>query len=463
MLLLFYSVYKRRLYCFIALFGLCTNAPAATISSAAQLSSDLDRLVSAYEATYGFAGTVKVVAGNDEVWTASFGLADRAFAIPNAPSYRYSINSISKTFTALAVLLLVQDGKLDLHAPIGQHLEYLQAPWKDTITAHQLLTHTTGLPRESGIAAHEQISLREQVVKLVDRQRLAFEAGSQYAYSNSGFTLLGALIEEVAQTSYTNFITERILVPLQLVDTGVYRANSPVLKQATPYRITSSGIEFAQRTKHLGDNAGGGLYSNPNDLYRYVRAIETNQLLKPELTDLMLKAHFEIDKSEFATYGWTIKMFGDDLIYFASGSGQGSKSVLIRSAETKHFIAITSNWGNTPILMLLRDIYFVLTDQDYQLPDASGLARPADYAGKIGDYEFDETELKKQLGIHHSVLRLHQVEGRLFLDDELLSQKAEQVLGLTYTDELKIHFNENRMVVNINGHQIIGNRVGADH
>jgi CubicO group peptidase (beta-lactamase class C family) len=420
---------------------------------------DFAKLVSAYQETFGFSGTVKVVANEQTLFEKSYGLANRSFGIANTPSTRMSINSISKTFTALAVMQLVEAGNIDLHVPIANYLPYLDAPWENTVTVHHLLTHSSGLPRESGVQAHDDLSLRAQVVQLVAAQELAFSPGEQYSYSNSGIILLGAIIEQVTGQEYVDVITAKIIQPLQLADTGVYQGRGVVARQAEPYRLTRSGVEAAQRSKHWGENAGGGLYSTPSDLYRFVLALEHHELLSQELTELMFTPHLKSGETDAEGYAWSLKKFGDADMHFAAGSGYGTKSVMVRLPASKDFIAITSNWGNTPVLNMLGDIFMLLQGQQVTPPDSNQLAKSVNFASNIGSYQFDPQQLQQQLMMAESVIKLHAFEGKLFLNDELLTSKGEGVLGLTYTDELRITFDGAQMVIEINGNRLVGDKL----
>lgn len=440
----------------LSLIGLQTPALSSTPQ---QLPEQLHELVSAYQNTYGFSGTVKVVQGDHPTFEQSYGLANRSFGIANTPATRNSINSISKTFTAFGLLLLVDEGKLNLDKPIGFYLPYLSASWKEQVTVHHLLTHSSGLPRESGVRAHDELSLKQQATQLVDKQELLFTPGSQYGYSNSGLILLGALLEEISGQSYSRFITQRVLEPMDLQDTGYYEGRNVVERQATPYRMSSSGLEFAQRSKHYGGNAGGGLYSTPNDLYQYVRAIESYELLSEESTALLFAPHIKSGETDAEGYAWSIKQFGDETLYFAAGSGYGTKSVMIRAPQSKDFIAITSNWGNTPILNMLADIYLTLKGQMVEPPDANKLAKPANYQQQLGSYRFNPEQTKMHLGMATETIKLHAHENKLFMNDELMANKGEGVIGLTYTDELTIRFDRERMVIRINGNELVGERL----
>lgn len=442
----------------LALALLAFASSQAFAATAKPTPQEFDELLQAYHATYGFTGTVKVVQGDKPMFEKSYGLANRSFGIKNTPNTRNSINSISKTFTAFGILLLREEGKLELHESIGTYLPYLTAPWKDEITVHHLLTHSSGLPRESGVQPHNEFTLKQQTQQLVDKQELLFEPGSQYGYSNSGLILLGALLEQVSAQDYGTFITERVIRPMGLSNTGYYEGRNVVDNQATPYRMTSTGLEFAQRSKHYGGNAGGGLYSTASDLYNYVLAIESHELLSEASTALLFTPHIQSGETDAEGYAWSIKQFGDETLYFAAGSGYGTKSVMIRAPQSKDFIAITSNWGNTPILNMLADVCLTLKGRQVEPPEARQLAQPKDYEQYLGVYVFDAVQMKMHLGMNAETVKLHTFENKLFMNDELMATKGEGVIGLTYTDELTIEFGDKTMLITINGNELKGAR-----
>lgn len=416
--------------------------------------SQLKKVATAYEAVYGFSGNLLIVQSDSSLLEASYGLADRETQVKNNSRTRFSINSISKTFTALAVLQLWEANKIDLHAPVIEYLPNLKSTWASQVTPHHLLTHTSGLPRESGIQPSDQLNFAQQL-DLIAAQELSFDPGSRYQYSNGGIIILGALIEKASGLTYGDYLDQHIMGALQLSDTGYYRGKAAVVNQATPYRFTANGLEEAQRSKHLGDNAGGGLYSNPRDLYQYVLGLEQHLVLSEASTELLFKEHVQSGDTDREAYAWSIKYFGEEKIYFSAGSGYGTKSVIIRMPGSGDYIGITSNWGNTPILALLRDLYLSLRGVEVELPTTDTLAKPENYVQQLGTYEFDQATLMQNLGLDKSTIQLQEFEGKVFLDDELLTDH-NGMLRLTYTDELTIRFEKSLMILEMNGQVMKG-------
>lgn len=443
----------------VLLTGAAGAVSALTPSSQNATRAKLSELAQAYADVYGFSGTIKVVQQGEPLLLASYGLANREFAVPNKADVRFSINSVSKIFTVAALLQLADAGNVKLDAPVARYIPELTAGWAETVTVHHLLTHSSGLPRESGIQAHQDLSLREQIEQLVNKQQLLFAPGSRYEYSNSGVVLLGRIIETVSNRPFSVYVTENIIKPLNLTDTGVYEGDKVVARQATPYRVTPAGIASAGRAKHLGENPGGGLYSTVEDLHKFMLALEQHKVLSPQMTKLMFQPHIQSADGDAHGYGWTLKPFADQLMYFAAGSGFGTKSVMLRLTEQDDFIAITANWGNTPILQLMAGLFFVLNELDYKLPDKRNLAPVAAFADKLGRYAFVEGELQKHLMMQSNLVTLQAIDGKLFLNDELMALAADNKLKLTYTDEVNIDFEPGIIKIVINGNVLLGQKV----
>jgi CubicO group peptidase (beta-lactamase class C family) len=417
----------------------------------------LSDVVRAYEQVHGFSGAVRVAIGDRILLDTALGYADRSFGIPNTRNTRFSINSISKTFVALAFVLLEKEGLLDTDDPVNHYIPELAADWSPKIRLHHLLSHTSGLPREFGIPADEVLTLEEQW-PLIGQLDLMFASGERYSYSNAGYALLGLVLERVTGQDFGQVIQERILEPLALDHTGVYQGRSVVRDQAVPYRITGRGLEFAPRSKHYGENPGGGMYSTVDDLHRYVRALHRDDFPGADVRRDLFSIRSATSPGEWEAFTWSLKAYRDDTLRLAAGSGYGTKSAIVYSPGRDMFIGITSNFGNVPVLDLLRDLLFAADSVAFDLPDAANLARPEDHRDMLGRYCFDGEALRQLIGIEAPCVTLHEVDGRLFLEDELLSDMGQGRLGLSYTRELWILPVEGKMIISLNGTEITGKR-----
>ena len=434
---------------------LLTLLSTATVNAEKQI--DYAQIMQAYVDVYDFSGTVLIYSKSQNQFMESYGLANKSFQIPNSSQTRFSINSISKLFTTILALKLREEGILDFSKTVHDYLPDENITWGKQVTIHHLLSHRSGLPRESGIQSTDSLSFEQQIQQFKNQQ-LLFKPGEKYEYSNFGIAVLGAIIEKASNAHFNDLIQEKIIEPLSLRNTGMYLGKNFVLNQATPYRISTQGIIEEQRSKHFGDNAGGGMYSTTTDLRTLILAIFKQKIISQQSTELMLKNHSS-QSEEASAYGFSIQQFGTDTIYLAAGSGYGTKSVIMYSPNNDLYIGITSNWGNTPIFNILRDLYLNAFEEKITLPEKSNLASADTYQKYFGSYQFNPEEVKKHIQAKNSVFVLHEINGKLFLDDELLVEKNAGQLGFTYTDELTIRFLENRkMQILINGNSLSGKK-----
>src|SRR5690606_17204118 len=192
----------------------------------AQTKADkIDKLVSTY-AEYGkFNGSVLVADKGNVIYKKGFGLADMEWNIPNQPDTKHRLGSITKQFTAVLIMQLVEQGKLQLHVPVTTWLPDYPKKNGDIITIHHLLTHTSGIPNMTSCPGFIKDVSRNaytpaQLVKISADSTLEFKPGERFAYSNSGYLLLGHIIEKVTGKSYEQVLQEHILTPLGMTNTG---------------------------------------------------------------------------------------------------------------------------------------------------------------------------------------------------------------------------------------------------
>src|SRR6202162_4055882 len=189
-------------------------------------------------------GTVLVARGGEVLFSKGHGRADLEWDVPNSPSTKFRLGSVTKQFTAASILLLLERGKLKVTDPVKQHMQDAPAAW-DKITIFNLLTHPSGIPNFTSFpdyAAQEPFATTPE--KLVARFRdkpLDFQPGEKWSYSNSGYVLLGYLIEKASGETYEKFVQENIFGPLAMKDSG-YDSNSAVIaRRAAGYAPGKDG------------------------------------------------------------------------------------------------------------------------------------------------------------------------------------------------------------------------------
>ncbi|WP_170181951.1 serine hydrolase domain-containing protein [Phreatobacter stygius] len=234
-----------------------------------------------------FAGAVLVARDGKVLLERAWGLADRARNLPATVETRFRIGSMSKMFTAVAVLQLVEAGKLGLDDTVGRHLAgYPNRAIAETVTIRQLLTHTGGTGDIFGPGfAENRHNLRthDDYVRLYGERAPDHPPGAGQRYSNYGFILLGALIETASGMSYDDYVRRHLFEPAGMTSTGSLPESEAVPERAVGY--ISRGNELVPNSDTLpwrGTSAGGG-YSTVGDLLRFVEALQAGRLISPAL------------------------------------------------------------------------------------------------------------------------------------------------------------------------------------
>jgi len=251
----------------------------------------MDEVVQSYVSNGQVTGSVLVARGGDVLFSKGYGLANREWDIPNAPDTKFRIGSVTKQFTAAAILLLQERGKLKIDDPVKTHLPDAPEAW-DKITVFHLLTHTSGIPSFTSFSEYPQMRLIdtpvEQVVAKFRDRPLEFEPGEKWAYSNSGYLLLGYLVEKVSGQSYAAFVQENIFTPLGMKDSG-YDSNSAVIaRRASGYTPRPGGPVNADFVHMSIPHGAGALYSTTEDLLRWEQGLFGGKLLSAESLQKMI-------------------------------------------------------------------------------------------------------------------------------------------------------------------------------
>jgi CubicO group peptidase (beta-lactamase class C family) len=236
----------------------------------------------------GFAGSVLVARGERVLLRRGYGLADRARQVANTARTRFCVASMGKMFTGVAVAQLVGRGRLAFTDTVGAHLPGFPPEIADRITVDQLPTHTAGMGdvlRRTPDGPPPPVTLAEQLRRIA-AEPLLFEPGTRFGYSNSGFIVLGGIIERVTGRRYPDYVRDHVFRPAGMVDTAirVYRA-ADVPGMAHGY----NGATGADTSEDLQiGNPSGGAYSTVVDMYRFARALTRHRLLSPALTDTVV-------------------------------------------------------------------------------------------------------------------------------------------------------------------------------
>jgi len=328
------------------------------------LEAKLDQHVSAYAKLDRYTGSVLVMRADKVLLRKGFGMGNRSWGIPNDPGTRFRIASITKQFTAAAVLLLEQDGRLKTDDLISQYLPDAPDSWR-AITIHNLLTHTSGIKSYTNLPdfadrARRPIS-KKDMPKLLYPIALEFPVGSKFAYSNSGYFLLGLIIEQVSGVDYEEFLSRRIFKPLGMVDTGYFEHRRAIPRMSEGYLPGGDRPPFFDTSWPY---AAGGLYSTVDDLGRWANSLDADALLTEPSKKKMFTAY-----SRDYGYGWSIERRGGKLVTHHGGGLEGFNTVIERVPEERLTVIALGN-QNGPVQQLGNELVEIVQGNAVEAPKA---------------------------------------------------------------------------------------------
>jgi CubicO group peptidase (beta-lactamase class C family) len=306
-----------------------------------------------------------LVAHNGMVFAKGYGLADKETRIPNTPQTRFRLGSVTKQFTAMAILLLQDQGRLRVQDPICRSIPACPTDWLP-ITIEQLLTHTSGIPDytnfpDFAVTWTHAVTVEELIARFKDRP-LDFTPGSRFRYSSSGYVLLGSIIEHVSGESYAAFLQTHIFAPLQMHNTG-YDTTSPALPQhATGYY---QGYVRPALYDMSVLYAAGALYSTVEDLALWDQALVQHRLISAQSLAAMFSVHVPCPPSgspggcllsadQGYGYGWFIAAEPQGKLIYHVGHIDGFLSYNGFYAGKNLAVVVLSNLETTDVLSIGR-------------------------------------------------------------------------------------------------------------
>jgi CubicO group peptidase (beta-lactamase class C family) len=382
--------------------------------AAATTAEKIDALLTAYNKQRFFNGSALVAENGKVILRKGYGLANMEWQIPNTPDTKFRLGSITKQFTSMVIMQLVGEGKIKLDDKMTVYLPEYRKETGDKVTIRHLLTHTSGIPSYTSMPGFFQNKSRDpykvdDFVKQYASGDLEFEPGSKYVYNNSGYFLLGAIIEKVTGKSYAEAVKERIFDPLGMKDTGYDRWNTIIPKRATGYQLTPNGYETAPYLDMSIPYAAGSLYSTVDDLYKWDRALYTDKLLSADLKKTMYTPVL----NDYA-FGWQVRPLKLDdqkteVATIAHGGGiNGFNTTEIRIPATESLVVLLDNTSRGDKLdAAARGIIDILHGIEPPAPKASIvdeiLKSPADAAARYRDiktkspqaFDFSEPEVNR--------------------------------------------------------------------
>ena len=364
----------RSLFRLAVFFGLIHSLATAQFPDKA---AKIDQLARQYADCCQFTGTVLVSEHDKVIFKGGYGLANREWNIPNAPDVKFRVGSITKQFTSMLVLQQVAKGSIKLDGHISDYLPYYRKDTGSRVTIAQLLSHTSGIPSYTDDpkffpdVSRNYYAVDDFVTKFCSGD-LQFEPGTKFHYDNSGYFVLGAILEHVTGKKYEDLLQENILTPVGMRDTGYDHWATIIAKRASGYQETFDGIENAPYLDMALPYAAGSLYSTVEDLYKWDQALYTDKLLPADLKRKLFTPNLE----EYG-FGWAIHVIAKDqpspgkTMITHGGGINGFNTNEVRLVDDHSLIVIFNNTPGADLNQFARDIRTILYGQEPSAPKGS--------------------------------------------------------------------------------------------
>jgi CubicO group peptidase (beta-lactamase class C family) len=395
----------KRIAIFFCIALLCTFSAEMSAQNKAE---KIDELLKAYNNLRIFNGSVLVAEKGEVILKNGYGYANFEWEIPNSADTKFRLGSVTKQFTAMLILQLVEESKLNLDDKVSEYLDYYPKDKADKITIHHLLTHSSGIPSYTNNPDFHRNHSRtrytpEDFIKTFMDEKLDFEPGSKFNYSNSGYFVLGAIIEKISGKTYDENLRFRIFNKAGMNNSGYDHNDIIIEKKAAGYNRLINIYRNAPFIDMSTPYSAGSLYSTVEDLYLWDQVLYTNKLLSKENLNKMFTPYIKTDLGFLYGYGWGVenKKIGNKVdsvrVISHGGSIYGFNSLIVRLVDDKNLIVLLNNTGNTNLSEIAGKIERILYDQPYEMPQKpliDNLAEKVDEEGIASGIEFFKSSLK---------------------------------------------------------------------
>jgi len=347
----------------------------------------MDQVIQSFVADKQFMGAVLVARGNDILLDKGYGFANLEWNVPDSPKTKFRLGSITKQFTAASILLLEERGKLSVNDPVKKYMADAPAAW-DKVTIFNLLTHTSGIPSFTSFSDYAKLepfsaTPAELVARFHDKP-LDFQPGEKWSYSNSGYVLLGYLIEKISGESYAQFVQDNIFKPLGMADSG-YDSNSAVIQnRASGYSPGQNGIVNAGYIDMTVPLSAGGLYSTTEDLFRWEQGLFGGKLL----SQASLKKMTTPFKNDYA-FGLIVRAVKDHEEIAHGGGIEGFNTMLAYYPDDKLTVIVLANVNGSAPQEIATDLYTIAEGGTVVLISERKAVKidPKIFDGYVGSYQ----------------------------------------------------------------------------
>jgi CubicO group peptidase (beta-lactamase class C family) len=435
----------------LSLFAFITpNYGQADSQSSAKNEKGLETQVNAYVKPYldvgGFNGSVLIAKKGKVLLSKGYGMANYELNVPNTPQSKFHIASVSKTFTAAAVLLLEERGMLKVSDSLTKFIP--DYPNGDKITVHHLLTNTSGVPNINDFPEYDEWSkfphTPEDLIKKFKNKPLDFEPGTrEYTESNSNYNLLAFIIEKLSGKSYGKFLEENIFAPLNMKDSGHDASPEAVLKNRA-YGYVPTGVSEVMNAPFLDwsiKTGNGSIYSTVEDLYKWDRSLYTEKILKKATIEKMFREG----------YGWfDSKRFNRRAIRM-NGRSPGFQSEIQRYIDEDICIIVLGNNYAPTASLIAGGLAAITLGEKYEIPK---LAKPVKLDPKIFDAYVGRYQFGSDFFVPGGIYAIEKRNDQLFMttkaiNDTLTPQSETEFFDRTFWATIIFVKNDKGEVTNL--------------
>jgi len=352
-----------------------------------------------YTKLWSFSGSIIAINDGEVLFKKAYGYANIEHKVKNTTETKYRIWSITKQFTAAAILILEERGLLRVEDSLKKYFPDC-IELSPNITIHHLLTHTSGIFNYSNLPDSHKTFQRmchkkSDLIKMFLSKPLNFEPGTQWEYSNTGYYLLGMLIEKLSGKSYSEFLTENIFIPLGMFNTSVDDDKKIIENMASGYYLNSNDLIHCNYINMDLMLSSGGIYSTVEDLFIWDKALNSDKLLSRKSIEKMNTPY----KNNYG-YGVFIETNNNRRVVQHSGGCEGFLTEIHRYVDNNFAVVILSNYGFTAVNKLCNEITSIAFGEKYEMPKKPEVFPISDNVleNYLGVYEEDgfKLELKKE-------------------------------------------------------------------
>jgi CubicO group peptidase (beta-lactamase class C family) len=308
---------------------------------------EIDLIFKNYNKTNLPGAAVMIIKNGKIIFEKGYGLANVEKNIPITGETNFRLASVTKQFTAMSILMLINEGQLKFETTLQDIFPEFPSFGKE-ITIKNLLQHTSGLIDYEDLipdSATVQVKDKDVLALLMKTDSTYFRPGSEHQYSNTGYAILAMIIEKISGKPYRDFVSENIFEPLGMNNTVAFEKNiNEVKNRAYGYKITNGITEFTDQSITSAVLGDGGIYSSLDDLYKWDQALYTEKLINQKYLDDSWTSGVTTNGDEFPYgYGWRLETYKSNKVVYHTGSTRGFRNIIYRVPKEQFTIIILTN------------------------------------------------------------------------------------------------------------------------